>query len=53
MDKASKIERVKQEIEDYKMMLRLMPEDTLIGRMCIKAYIKRSEKKLKKLLEDE
>ncbi len=53
MDRELEILKVKQELEDFQMMLKVMPEDTLLGRLCIKAYIKRAEKKLKKLLEDE
>jgi hypothetical protein len=49
----SEIEKVKKNIEGYKRTLNEMPEDTFLGRVCIKAYLKREEKKLKKLIEHE
>lgn len=50
MDINSEIEKVKKNIEAYKKMLDEMPEDTFLGRLCIKGYLKREEKKLKNLL---
>lgn len=50
MDINSKIEKAKSNIEGYKKMLNEMPEDTFLGRLCIKAYIKREERKLKNLM---
>lgn len=51
MDIDYKIEIVKSKIESYKRILDEMPKDTFLGRLCIKGYIKREEKKLKNLLE--
>ena len=51
MDINSEIEKVKKNIEAYKKMLDEMPEDTFLGRLCIKGYLKREEKKLKNLLD--
>ena len=45
------IERVKENIDYYEKMLALMPEDTLLGRMCLEAYLRRDRRKLKKLIE--
>ena len=51
MDIDAKIEKVKSNIKGYKKMLDEMPEDTFLGRLCIKAYLKREERKLKSLLD--
>ena len=51
MDINSKIEKARKNIENYKRMLIEMPEDTFLGRLCIKGYLKREEKKLKNLLD--
>ena len=50
MDINHEIERTQKNIEGYKRMLDEMPENTFLGRLCIKAYLKREEKKLKNLL---
>ena len=50
MDINSEIEKVKKNIEGYKKILNEMPEDTFLGRLCIKGYLKREEKKLRNLL---
>jgi hypothetical protein len=50
MDINREIERTQKNIEGYKRMLDEMPENTFLGRLCIKAYLKREEKKLKNLL---
>ena len=44
------IEQTKQNIENYQKMLQLMPEDTILGRLCITAYLRREERKLQNLL---
>ena len=44
------IEQTKQNIENYQKMLQLMPEDTILRRLCITAYLKREERKLQNLL---
>ena len=44
------IEQTKQNIENYQKILQLMPEDTILGRLCITAYLKREERKLQNLL---
>ena len=51
MDIDYKIEVVNAKIESYKKILDEMPKDTFLGRLCIKAYLKREEKKLKDLLD--
>ena len=50
MDINREIERTQKNIEGYKRMLDEMPENTFLGRLCIKAYLKREEKKLRNLL---
>ena len=51
MNLDQEIERVKENIDYYEKMLDLMPEDTLLGRMCLEAYLRRDRRKLKKLVE--
>lgn len=51
MNTNSEIEKIKKNIEGYKRMLNEMPEDTFLGRLCIKGYLKREEKKLRNLLD--
>ena len=46
-----KIKRCKENIEGYEQMPKIMPEDTLIGRLCVISYHKRERKKLNGLLE--
>ena len=50
MDINREIERAQKNIEGYKRMLDEMPENTFLGRLCIKGYLKREEKKLRNLL---
>ena len=40
MDINREIERTQKNIEGYKRMLDEMPENTFLGRLCIKAYLK-------------
>lgn len=35
-----KIARCMENIEGYEKMLKLMPEDTLLGRLCVLSYLK-------------
>lgn len=51
MDIDAKIEKARSNIEGYRKMLDEMPEDTFLGRLCIKAYLKKEERKLKSLLD--
>ena len=46
------VEQTKQNIANYQKMLQLMPEDTVLGRLCITAYLKREERKLRSLLQN-
>ena len=46
-----KISKCKENIEGYEKMLKLMPEDTLLGRLCVLSYLKRERKKLDALRE--
>lgn len=46
-----KIARCRENIEGYEKMLKIMPEETLIGRLCVISYLKRERKKLNELLE--
>lgn len=46
-----KIAKCKENIEGYEKMLKLMPEDTLLGRLCVLSYIKHERKKLDALRE--
>lgn len=46
-----KISKCKENIEGYEKMLKLMPEDTLLGRLCVLSYLKRERKKLDTLSE--
>lgn len=46
-----KIAKCKENIEGYEKMLKLMPEDTLLGRLCVLSYLKRERKKLDTLSE--
>lgn len=43
------IEISKKRLKDFEETLKLMPEDTIIGRLCILSYIKREKRKLEKL----
>lgn len=52
MDRSSKITSIQQRIEDLRKALEMMPADTALGRMCIEAYLRQAEKKLKKLFEN-
>lgn len=51
MDIDYEIAKVRKNIEGYKRILDEMPENTFLGRLCMKAYLKREEKKLKDLLD--
>ncbi len=46
-----KIARCRENIEGYEKMLKIMPEETLLGRLCVISYLKRERKKLNELLE--
>lgn len=46
-----KIARCRENIEGYERMLKIMPEETLLGRLCVISYLKRERKKLNELLE--
>lgn len=46
-----KITRCRENIEGYEKMLKIMPEETLLGRLCVISYLKRERKKLNELLE--
>lgn len=50
MDIDLKISNAESNIEEFRRMLDVMPEDTFVGRLCIKAYLKREERRLKNLL---
>lgn len=52
MDRSSKIASIQQRIEDLRRALDMMPQDTALGRMCIEAYLRQAEKKLKKLFDE-
>lgn len=43
------IEICEARLRDFEETLKLMPADTVIGRLCILSYIKREKKKLEKL----
>lgn len=43
------IAECKYKIESYEHMLKIMPEDSLLGRLCIKAYLKHEHKELVQL----
>ena len=51
MDIDYKIEVVKAKIEGYKRTLDEMPKDTALARWCMEGYIRREQRKLKKLLD--
>lgn len=38
-----------EKLKNYKNMLKIMPEDTILGRLCIVSYIKREEKKIQEI----
>ena len=40
---------ISKRLKDFEETLKLMPEDTIIGRLCILSYIKREKRKLEKL----
>lgn len=43
------IEVCEARLHDFEETLKLMPADTVIGRLCMLSYIKREKKKLEKL----
>jgi hypothetical protein len=43
---------LEEKIRGLEETLKLMPEGTFLGRMCIKSYIKRYKKELDRLKED-
>jgi hypothetical protein len=43
---------LEEKIRGLEETLKLMPDGTFLGRMCIKSYIKRYQKELDKLKED-
>ena len=43
------IQILEEKIAQLEKSLSLMPEDTALGRLCIKGYIKRYQKELDKL----
>ena len=45
-------DRLLKNIENFKKMLEEMPEDTVLGRLCIEGYIRRDQKRLKKVLAE-
>ena len=51
MNLDQEIERVKENIYYYERMLSMMPNDSILGRMCLEAYLRRNRRKLKKLVE--
>lgn len=50
MDLNKEIERVKENICYYERMLSMMPDDSILGRICLEAYLIKDRKKLKKLM---
>lgn len=46
-----KIARCRENIEGYEKMLKIMPEETLLGRLCVISYLKKERKRLNELLE--
>ena len=47
--KEEKIKESLERIETYKEMLKMMPETTLLARLCLISYIKNEERKIEKL----
>ena len=44
-------EHLEQEISNFEDMLKKMPENTILGRLCIKAYLKRDRAALVRVKE--
>lgn len=51
MNIGQKIETCEANIYSYREMLKMMPEDTLLGRLCVNSLIKKEERKREKLIE--
>lgn len=49
MDKQKRIEELEDNIAAYKRMLEMMPNDTVLGRLCVLSLIKKDERKLQML----
>lgn len=43
------IEICEARLRDFEETLRLMPADTVLGRMCINSYIRKEKRKLERL----
>ena len=52
MTTKEKIAECEYKIESYERMLDIMPDNTLLGRLCIEAYLKHEKKKLAVLLQN-
>ena len=52
MTTKEKIAECEYKIESYERMLDIMPDNTLLGRLCIEAYLKHEKKKLAALLQN-
>lgn len=46
-----KINKCIENIKGYEEILKIMPEETIIGRLCVLSYIKRETRKLESLCE--
>jgi hypothetical protein len=46
------IKECKERIQGYEDTLAVMPSDTFLGVLCVKAYLKKERKRLVKLYED-
>jgi hypothetical protein len=46
-----KQEHLEQEISNFEDMLKKMPENTVLGRLCIKGYLKRDKAALERVKE--
>jgi hypothetical protein len=52
MSREAEIKQAEQQLEDFKEMLKLMPKDSKLGVMYVRSCIRRTEKKLKKLMSE-
>lgn len=52
MSREAEIKQTQQELEDFQKMLELMPEDSKLGMLYVRACIRRTERKLKKLMSE-
>lgn len=45
------LNKLYEQLEDYQDMLNKMPENSVLGRLCIESYIRKTQKQIDKLKE--